>query len=209
MSIQYDFYQNPPKKGSKRAPKLHARVKPISTMTTNQLAKFINDTTTISTADFKGAFEAAINTMTMALTFGQNVHIEGLGLFYLTATCEQVETPNERRAESVRIKTVHFRPDASLVKRFKAVHLERVREKNHSLDYSEIEIDHLLTGHFMDNDYIKRKQFCRLCGLTLSTGMRRLRQLIADGKLRHSSLSKSLYEPVPGNYRRPLPTEPS
>ncbi len=193
MGIQYDFYQNPVPKNSNRKPKLHARVKPTGTMKTSEVIELIHQFNSLSTADAKAALEAYTTVMKMALLGGQMVQIDGLGLFSLTLDCPPVDTPDERRAESIRVKSVTFRPDPDFLAAFKSPHLERVREKNHSLKRSPADIDRLLERYFKDHSCITRKEFCKLCGVTFGTSMRRINQLIANGKLRKAKYGVGVY----------------
>ncbi len=203
MSILYDFYTNPVPNGSNRKPRLHARVQTTGTTTTQRLAEYIKETTSLSTADVKAALDALAEAISFELSFGQRVYLEGLGYFSLTLTCPAIESSREIRAESVKVKNIVFRPDVDWKKRFRNASLEKARDKNHSLRYSEIEIDGLLTGHFLDRPYITAREFCRLCGFTQSTGGRKIKEMIKAGKLRRLGYGNAvMYEPAPGNYRR-------
>ncbi len=202
MGIRYDFYENPAQKKDTKQPKLHARVVSSGTMTTDEIALRIHGNSTLTTGDVKAVLTSLSELIVSELSFGRRVHVEGLGYFHLTLSCPPVKSPKEIRAESIRVKSIAFRPEIELKKNFKRLPFQRVREKRHSCRYSEIEIDGLLTGHFMDNLYITRRQFQGLCGMTTTTAFRRIKQLIADGKLQRSHAHRSLYEPVKGNYRR-------
>ncbi len=202
MGLNYDFYKNPSPKDRPRKKRLHARVVPSGTIDTDAIANMIHETSTMSTGDVKGVLTALTELMKRELSDGYRIHLEGLGYFQLTLSCPPVRTPKEIRAESIRAKSVVYRADAKMKKHFKAIRCTRVREKYHSQEYSDIEIDGILTTHFMDNEYITCQQFRRMCGFTTSTAYRRFKQLITANKLRRSELQRSLYEPVKGNYRR-------
>lgn len=203
MPLQYDFYANPSPKGSNRQPKLHARVQTTGTTSTRKLAELIKECTALSTADVKAALDALAETISFELSSGRRVYLEGLGYFSLTLTCPPVCSPKEIRAESIKVKNISFRPDVDWKDRFRGVTLQRTRLKNHSLQYSDIEIDGLLTSHFLDHTYITAREFCRLCGYTQATGGRKIKQLVEVGKLcRVGYGSAVMYEPVHGNYRR-------
>lgn len=202
MGLNYDFYKNPSPKDQPRKTRLHARVVPTGTMNTDTIAKLIHETTSMSTGDVKGVLTALTELMARELSYGYRIHLEGLGYFQLTLSCPPVRTPKEIRAESIRAKSVVYRADAEMKKHFKSIRCTRIREKNHSHEFSEIEIDGILTTHFLDNQYITCRQFQRLCGLTTSTAYRRFKQLITANKLQRSTLQRSLYEPVKGHYRR-------
>lgn len=186
MGIQYDFYQTPSPKGSDRKPSLHARVKPVDTTTTAEVYELINQFTSLSTADMKAAIDALANILEMKLTSGNRVHIDGLGTFGATLTCPPVDTPNEIRAESVRVKSVVFRPEKAFVQRIRRAGLERVREKNHSRNHTDGEVEAKLSAWFATQPTLSFRQFCTLCGFTRSTGQRRLKPLLDAGRLRRT-----------------------
>ncbi|MDH6303638.1 putative histone-like DNA-binding protein [Parabacteroides sp. PF5-5] len=196
MGLNYDFYQNPlPKSGNRKA-RLHARVIPQGTIDLEEIAELIHESNTMTTADVKGVLAALTRLMSKKLLNGYRIHLEGLGYFQLTLSCPPIETPKEIRAESVRVKSVTYRPDTIMKKEFGKAHCNRVKEKSHSSNYSETEIDKILATYFMDNTYITNRQFQRICALTPSTAYRKLTQLMAAGKLKRSPLHKTLYEPT-------------
>jgi len=182
---------------------MHARVVTSGTMETGDIAKVIQETCTLTTGDIKAVLDSLSNLMVREMSSGKRIHLEGLGYFQLVLSCPPVHTSNEIRAESVRVKSVAFRPEIGLKGRFRNVSLERSPVKRHSNVYSDIEVDGLLTGHFLDNTFITSREFQKLCGFTRSTATRRIKQLIMDGKLRKVGHSRfPLYEPEPGFYRR-------
>ncbi len=203
MSLQYDFYASPSPKGSNRNQQLHARVKTTGTTNTQNLAELIKETTSLSTADVKASLDALVETISFELSCGRRVHLDGLGYFGLSLSCPPVESPREIRAESVKVKNIVFRPEVEWKKRFRGTPLERAREKNHSSKYSEMKIEKLLTGHFLDHPFMTTREFCYLCGFTPSTGARKINQLLEAGKLRRVGYGSAvMYEPIPGNYQR-------
>ncbi len=201
MGLQYDFYENPPRKDDNKK-RLHARVVPAGTMGLNEITNLIQSSSTLSPGDVKATLTSLVDLMVRELSYGWNIHLEGLGYFQLTLSCPPIRSPKDIRAESIHIKSIVFRPEADLKKKFKTVPVERVRRKNHSVRYSEIEIDGILTAHFMDHPYITTRHFQRICGLTATTASRRIRELIEAGKLQKSEHHRTLYEPVKGYYRR-------
>ena len=203
MGVEYDFYQNPIPKGSDRKQRMHARVVTKVTVTTNDLAEIICTRSSLTAGDVKSALISLSELVVQKLGQGMRVHLDGLGYFSLVLDCPPVKTDKEVRAESIRVKNVAFRADAELKKEVAKFKLERVRHKNKSKDCSDIEIDALLTAYFMDHDYITASDFCRICGLTSTTGGRRIRKLIDEKRLVRQGYSRSsMYAPVPGNYRR-------
>jgi len=203
MGLKYDFYQNPLPEWSNRKPRMHARVVTTGTIGTEDIARRIHDCSTLTPGEVKAVLQSLSDILVMELSEGHRVHLEGLGYFQLTLECPSVRTEKEIRSESIKIKSVVFRAEEKLKRRVRRFQVERVRVKNKSNNYSDIEIDGLLTGHFMDNDYITGRQFRSLCGFTLTTSSRRLRKLIDEGKLERLGHRKSsIYVPVKGNYRK-------
>lgn len=203
MGLIYDFYENPPKQGSDKKPKLHARVVPGHTAGIKEMSKLIQSASTLSIGDISAVLTMFREQLIYQLKEGNRVHWEGVGYFELTLSCPPIRSPKAIRAESIQVKSVVFRPEKSLKKLVKHTPLTRARRKRHSSRYSDIEIDGLLTGHFLDNPFITSSEFRCLCGLTESTATRRLRKLIADGKLKKTGHHRfPLYEPVTGHYRR-------
>lgn len=203
MALRYDFYENPSPKGSTKRPRLHARAITSDTMDTDELAERIHGNSTLTTGDAKAALISFIEVMAVELASGRRIHLEGLGYFQLTLASPPITSPKEIRAESVHVKSIAFRAEVGFKKRFTDVRLVRAREKRHSSRYSEIEIDGLLTSHFLDHPHITRREFSALCGFTASTAKRRLRELVAAGKLQNTGYRTfPQYEPVKGNYRR-------
>lgn len=203
MALEYDFYQNPVPKGSNRKPRLHARVVTQGTTTTEQIAKAIHDRSTLTTGDVKAVLDLLSSLLIQELSHSRRVHIEGLGYFQLTLDCPPVKTEKEIRAESIKVRTIVFRTEEPVKDKIRNITVRRVKYKNKSKKYSDIEIDGLLTAYFMDHEYLTPWDFRRICGLTASTGSRYLKKLVNDQKLyRLGPRCSSVYMPVKGNYRK-------
>ena len=201
--IEYDFYQNPTLKESSSTPFLHARVVPRGTTTSDELAQTISLRSSLTPGDVKAVLVSLSDLMVEQFAQGMRVHLDGLGSFELTLDCPPVKTEREIRAESISVRNVSFRAEKKLKSEVKHLRLQRVRVKNKSKNYSDIEIDDLLTTHFLDHDYITTAEFRSICGQTSSTAGRRLRELVQAGRLARLGHRKSaIYVPTEGNYRR-------
>lgn len=203
MSANYDFYSNPVPPGSNRKPRLHARIVTNGTIDTKDIAEEIHSRCTLTIGDIYATLISLSELITEHLQEGDRVHIKGLGYFQMTLQCPPVKSPKEIRAESIQFKSVAFRPEMALKEILKTTTFVRAARKVHSNKYSEIEIDGLLTGHFLDNPYITRMDFQYLCGFTKATANRKLTRLVQEGKLKKEGLCRfPVYMPVPGNYRK-------
>lgn len=183
MPVNYDFYKNPKLADKDERTHLHARVVPKGTVSSDELAEEIHDRSTLSTADITATLVALADITAEKLRDGQRVYIKGIGYLQMTLQCPPVESESEIRAESVRFKSVAFRPDAQLKERLSTTHFVRQADKSHSKNYSTEEIDRLVAHHFQQNETLTRNQFEALCGLTYSTAVRHLKRLREEGKI--------------------------
>ena len=183
MPVNYDFYKNPKLADKDEKTHLHARVVPKGTVSSDELAEEIHDRSTLSTADITATLVALADITAEKLRDGQRVYIKGIGYLQMTLQCPPVESESEIRAESVRFKSVAFRPDAQLKERLSTTHFIRQADKSHSKNYSTEEIDRLVARHFQQNETLTRNQFEALCGLTYSTAVRHLKRLREEGKI--------------------------
>lgn len=200
MPLKYDFYKNPPSQKEPEVEYLHPRVVPFETLQTESLARLVHDRCTATTADVKLVLDALSQVMIQELKMGNRIHIDGFGYFMLTLACDPIKTDKEIRAESIRFKSIAFRPEAKLKRAFAALRVEKAMHKNHSKAVSEGAINEKLTAYFQTNASITRSAFQQLCGLTQSTAINRLNKLIAAGKLRKAGMHRfPVYEPCENN----------
>ena len=184
MTVQYDFYKNPSPKDSKKRVRYHARVVPYGTVDTKELAQRIHSRCTVTPADVKAVLSSLSDVVIEELKDGNRIHIEGLGYLQITLECPPVQSPKEIRAESIRFKSVAFRPEAELKKSLRVSRFERVPRKNHSSGLMAGErLDALLAGYFAKHGHITRIGFQTLCGFTRTTANRRLKELREAGKI--------------------------
>lgn len=201
MAAKYDFYKNPAPDGSENNGKYHARVVPNGTVTPRELAKKIQSRCTASTADVAAVLTSLADVMVDELKEGRRIHIAGIGYLTLTLKCPETESPNGIRAESIRFKSIAFRPEARLKEQLAHMEFERVKTKRHSSQLSEAGVDELLTRHFSTHPYLTRLEFERLCGYTPATANRKLKSLYEQGKLANINRKQyPLFEAAPGYY---------
>ena len=101
----------------------------------------------------------------------------------------------------VKLKGIVFRPDQFLMDEVGKVKVQRTRFPFHSSKLTDEEIDALLTEYFATHDFVQRKSFQFLCGMTQTTAARHLRRLCEEGKLKNAGLPKQpVYKPVNGYY---------
>lgn len=201
MSAEYDFYKNPIPKGSNRKPRLHARIVPNGTITTEMLSEEIHDACSLTTGDVEATINMLGKMIVRNLKKGKRIHIKGLGYFEMTLQCPPVKDPKEIRAESIQFKSLAFRPEVALKKELSTTRFVRATIKRHSKERSANKIDELLTQYFTKHDYITRQEFQQFCGFTKGTANRRLSELIKAKKLKKEGLYRfPIYVPETGWY---------
>lgn len=196
MPIRYDFYESPVPDSSERETRLHARVISTDTVDTEYLAGIIEQGTSMTVGDVKSVITSLTYQIIEHLLEGNRVYINGLGYLSLTLSCPLVSSDKEIRAESIKFKSVKFRPDVSMKSRLEGAEFKRVKVKNHSAKLSEDEIDEILRTHFKARPYISRSEFQGLCGFTRTSALRKINELIGKGKLKLGGLEYfPVYEP--------------
>ena len=178
MAAKYDFYKTPVSKDSTKRPRFHARIVSSGTIDTDDLAKRIHGRCTVTPADVAAVLISLSEVTAEYLREGKRVHIDGLGYLQVTLQCPAVQSTHEIRSESIRFKSVAFRPEVELKDSLKTMTLERAKYKSHSRQLEPDRIDQLLASYFAEHEYMTRVAFQRLCGLTNSTASRRLHQFV-------------------------------
>lgn len=192
MSCKYDLFTNPPKKGSKRQPELHAR--PYDNGSVDQDKLFRMCKQSLLTPDMqRNALSVLTDVMAEQLAEGCNVHIEGIGDFQIALELKSrhVTDPKEVRAGGVMVKTVGFRPDRKLME-----YLERNTTFTRASSRRKVTENELfmflpvLKKFFVDNDGKKSlaaKQMAILMGCSSRQAGAQLKKLETWGYLRNIS----------------------
>ncbi|MCD7971929.1 MAG: DNA-binding protein [Candidatus Azobacteroides sp.] len=192
---KYDIYESPqpPDKGAKN--KHHVRLVPIGNVSTRKLAERIQRSCSLTVADVEGVLIALSREMTALLADGERIHIDGLGYFQMTLSCDIPEEEKKIRSEYVHFKSVSFRPESSLKKALSSTLFTRTQRKKHSGTFSLEDIREKLIAHFEKKDYMTRAEFERLSGFRHTTAYRRLKKLVEEGILiKRGPLHFPIYE---------------
>ena len=206
MSIQFDFYNTPSPEGiaNEKKARYHARVVAKQSVDTDDLVRQIHERSTLAKGDIKAVLIELRDVVKNNLLNGNNVILDGLGVYSLTLDAPKDATPTNTHAQNIAIKRIDFRADRSLRKEIMAeARFERSRTKNHSAHISIYEIDALLVDYFEENNYITRERFEKLCDFTKNTALRHLKRLVDEGRLVNTNTSRNPnYEPAKGFYNR-------
>ncbi len=201
MNAQYDFFPTPQPKGSNKK-RFHARLVIDRHITTDDVVKLISTRCSLSPGDVKATLTELSEVLEWEISRGNSVCLEGIGTFRGSAKSPSVRSVKEIRAESIRFGGIVYRPDTRLEKRLKGMRFQKVETSHRSKLLSDVEIDGLLADYFQDHESITTRAMSALCGLRLSTALRRLKQRVAEGRLRHPGYRQApFYYPVPGHFR--------
>lgn len=205
MAIRYDLYTIPDSRDTENE-LYHVRMVPNPPMSSKTIEKRIETRCTLTATDVKATLSALTDIMKEELLNGRRVHLPGIGYFYLTlkGTPRDNDAENMRkvRAPQVTIKSVSFRPEKELIEDMKAAaEFCPPNDKRHSCKQTDIGLTDILTEYFAGHEELDRPVFEKLCGFGRSTALRRLKQLVTEGKLINAGNRHApRYRPVPGNF---------
>lgn len=201
MPVSFELYQTPMPEGKKNIKRYHARPVSYGTVSSDKVIARIHDRCTLRESDVVAALNELKLEIANCLKEGQKVHIEGLGYFQISLSCEEIRDPKEKRTYKVKMKTVNFRADKALKAELCDMSFVRSKIKIHSNKLSHLEIDMELSEYFAEKQIITRKDFQYLCGMTRITASRHIKRLIEEKKLKNlNTRNQPIYAPVPGNY---------
>lgn len=109
MAIHYDFYPN---SGIADEGQWHVRALESETVEAPTLFERIEQRSTLTQADMKGALSALVAGIAEALKDGNRVHLEGLGHFSVSIKGKVVTTEDGAlRLDKAGVRSILFRPD--------------------------------------------------------------------------------------------------
>lgn len=201
MSLLYEFYRNPQSDENEKR-KYHPRVITTGRVDTEQLARDIQQSCSLTRSDVKGMLAALADKMAQYLSEGKRIYLEDIGYFKVNLECNQEITEiDDKGVGKVSFKSISFRADERLKKIMKRTKIHRSNLKPHSMPLTNEEIEAKLTEHFATNPAITRRQFQFLCQILKPTACRIIKRLVEEGKLKNIASSRSpVYMPVEGHY---------
>ena len=202
MAIQFEFYKTPDPSDAEET-KYHARAVTTHTVDTNKIIEEINERASLTPGDVKAALRALSDLIALHLSESRRVHLEGIGYFQPTLKYVKEINPHKTRAQSIWFKSVKFRADNDLKMKLKNVATERSMIRRHSAGLTPKQIDKKLTTFFQENEFLTRKLFEELCGMTRTTAAREIRRLKGEGKIKNiNTRQQPFYIPEPGYYSK-------
>lgn len=197
MPIEFELYPNPQQEGE-NSPCYHARVVNNGCVDSSLLAEEIEKENSLTQSDVKATLIALSQKLSEHLGKGERVHLEGIGYFQVTLSCDQkMERPSlSRKNEHIHFKSVSFRADNQLKSQLQSKEIVHSNKGCHSANLNPEDVDSILINHFKNSPFLTRRIFQDICKITISTACRMIKQLILNGKLKNiSSPNQPIYVP--------------
>ncbi len=182
MAINYDFYKTAGHYANEEKP-WHVRPVENGTIETDLIMQRIEQATTLTMPDLKGALDAFVTHIGNNLAEGKGVHVKGLGHFSISIGGEVVlNEEGKPRLRHPAVRSVKFRPEPALLRRLSHVSFtsqEHRGRKSASVD--EAELPAILKQLCAGTGFFTTRDFQEKLRLTASTTIRRLQGLRAGG----------------------------
>lgn len=163
MSARYNMFENPPQEGDEGKRMLHPRLVVNGTVSAEEFIKLAGSTSSIKTADLKGAFDLISGTLASYLAAGYNVELEGLGIFSLSLKSRPVEKKEDIHAQSIDLGAIHFRASPDLRRNVKHMMvLERVDNNPKKMTFTIEERESRMKWYFDRNRFITCRVYASL-----------------------------------------------
>lgn len=127
MTAKYQFFKNPPSSLVETDAKqvLHVRIVNRDILSFKDLCERIAGRSTFNAGEVEGIMSLFKEEMVSALSDGDRVELEDIGIFEATASCPPVSDPKKIRAESIHFSRVVFRAAKSLRRKMNLMRFER------------------------------------------------------------------------------------
>lgn len=165
--------------------------------TLRDLAESINNASSANVADVLAVWTAMEEEIIRTLSDGNRVELGTLGTLSLEVGTRKRKSVSEGiTSKDIVAKAITFSPSKRLNQAMGELAFECDGIVSHPL--SETLMMEALEEYFATHQYISVRLFATLCKCSTSTADRRIKSLVAQGKLRKSDISARMYEWVEG-----------
>ncbi len=161
--------------------------------TLREMAKSINNACSASVADVLAVWNAMEEEIIRTLSDGNRVELGTLGTLALEVGTKQRKSVSEGvTSKDIVAKGITFAPSKRLTEVMDELAFEC--DGTVSQPLSEESAEEALDEYFSVNQYITPRLFATLCKCSKNTAYRRIEKLVAEGKMKQSTISKGMYE---------------
>jgi len=196
MAAYYDFRENPnPNPENNEQQLLHPRLVLKETISSDDMAKEIAYSSSLTEGDLKAAISALSERMAFYLREGHPVELEGIGKFSATIKSRSVADRKEIRAASISFSGVNFRPSKPFLGDIKSGELLRATAGfNKSGNATPEECIAMLKEYLKEKPFISRSEYTTLTGRLRNLALNDLKKWVKKGYLKtHGRRSTIVY----------------
>jgi nucleoid DNA-binding protein len=161
--------------------------------TLRDMAESINYASSATVADVLAVWNGMEEEIIRTLSNGNRVELGSLGTLSLEVGTERRKSIKEGiTSKDIVAKGITFTPSKRLAKVVSELNFECDGTVAHPL--SETRAEEALEEYFAKHEYINTRTFASVCKCSLSTAYRRIAEMVQEGKLKSSGISRGLYE---------------
>ena len=186
MSINYDWYPNPPKADSTdETITLHPRIHYNGSTTTAEMRRYIQESSSLTEGDVDAVLSALSHFVSQEMGYGRSVHLDGLGYLSPVLGCtEPVTSKTKNKHQKVKLKKIRFRPDKTFMRRMGGINITCIKRNDPLVRrLTNDEIEQKIRLYLQTHAYIQRRNLETLCSLSTSTAKSHLNRLCKAGVL--------------------------
>lgn len=176
--IKFGVYKTP--KGNGTEQKSCARLISKGTLKMNDVCEYLSDSSTLTSADLKGAIEGLITYIGRELSNGYCVELEGLGHFSPALKTSQKTDEQGKTSFYVQADGVNFRCSKRLKKlvgRERPIKVKRVNNTSNELSDRKSK----MLRYLQNNAYINLTDYASLNGCSRYRATEDMKQFVEDG----------------------------
>lgn len=178
--VKFSVYQMPGRNGKKQP---YARLITRGTKRMDEICSFISESSSLNSADIKGALDILSRCIGRELSFGYSVELEGIGHFSPALRMARSVDDKGRSVSSVYVGGVNFRSSARLKEMVKVSFPQKVKRNNiPTLDIEGRRVNML--AYLRDKTYINRPLYAGLNACSLYCAGKELKQFCTEGIIR-------------------------
>ncbi|RHJ83939.1 hypothetical protein [Parabacteroides sp. AM08-6] len=183
MSINYSLYPVPTPRGKESEKRQYwsARVKPSGTKNLKDICKMVSSCTTFNPGEVKGVMDALNQWITIWMSEGYNVNLEGIGILSLALKSENVED-GQGYGLTTCIDGFNFLPSPDLKGAAKKFELKRIKRVQKEMFTSE-ERKKRIIDYLIKNNSINSSDCMLINNCTKRVALSDLKEMMNAGDL--------------------------
>lgn len=180
MEINFSIHETPKPKGSEKQTSAHARIQPNGTKRLEDICLYINEVSSLSSSDVKGALEALFKYLSLQLQSGYNVELDGFGHFSVALRSQKIADDAGKEKIRTTIDGVNFRCSPRLKSAVKNSRLKKVKRPSSSFPQIAQRQERLVE-YLEKHEVINQRQYTSLNGCSRYMAGKDLKKFREEG----------------------------